>query len=302
MKYRFYIVDVFSSTPFGGNQLAVLPEAAGLSSAGMQKIAREFNFAETTFVTRAQTPGNTCRLRIFTPRAELAFAGHPTVGTACALVREGHVGPGDAHKLIFEEGVGPVAVDVRNEAGSFHATLTLQCTVEQPSEQPASEDLAAVLSLPASAVSEAFFASVGVPFCFARLASREDVDRARIDRSAWQSRLAGAWSPHIFFFAGNLVSGSQLYARMTAPALGIEEDPATGAASAALVGALAQNARLDGDVYWLSIMQGVAMGRRSHIEASARKIDGVVRSVSVGGATAYVAAGEIEVPEDFLEG
>jgi trans-2,3-dihydro-3-hydroxyanthranilate isomerase len=302
MKYKFYIVDVFSSTPFGGNQLAVLPEAAGISSAGMQKIAREFNFAESTFVTPAQTPGTTCRLRIFTPSAELAFAGHPTVGTACALVRGGHVGPGDRHTLIFEEGVGPVTVAVRNEGDTLHATLTLQCTVEQPLEYPASEDLAAVLSLPASAVSRCFFASVGVPFCFAHLASREDVDRARLDRSAWQSRLAGAWSPHLFFFAGDTASGSELYARMTAPALGIEEDPATGAASAALVGALAQDASFQGDLYRLSILQGAAMGRPSHIEASARKIVGTVSSVSVGGATAYIAAGEIEVPDECLDG
>jgi trans-2,3-dihydro-3-hydroxyanthranilate isomerase len=301
MKYRFYIVDVFSSTPFGGNQLAVLPEAEGISPSGMQKIAREFNFAETTFVTPARTAGNTCHVRIFTPSAELAFAGHPTVGTACALMRGGHVGPGDQHTLILEEAVGPVTVDVRKAGEALQGTLTLHSRVEQPFEQPAAEDLAAVLSLPASAVSQGFFASVGVPFCFARLRSWEDVDRARMDRSAWQSRLAGAWSPHLFFFAGDAANGSEIYARMSAPALGIEEDPATGAACAALVGVLAQDARVEGDSFRLSILQGVAMGRRSHIEASAHKTDGVVSAVSVGGATAYVAAGEIDVPENLLE-
>jgi trans-2,3-dihydro-3-hydroxyanthranilate isomerase len=86
MKYTFHIVDVFSSTPFGGNQLAVLPDAAGISTEGMQRIAREFNFGETTFVLPKNDPANTCRVRIFTPRAKLDFAGHPTVGAACALV------------------------------------------------------------------------------------------------------------------------------------------------------------------------------------------------------------------------
>src|SRR6202451_2110820 len=86
MKYAFHSVDVFSSTPFGGNQLAVLPDAAGISTEGMQKIAREFNFAETTFVLPKNDPANTCRVRIFSPRTELDFAGHPSVGTACALV------------------------------------------------------------------------------------------------------------------------------------------------------------------------------------------------------------------------
>src|SRR5439155_23885156 len=86
IKYPFHIVDVFSSTPFGGNQLAVLPNAAGISTEGMQKIAREFNFGETTFVLPKKDPANTCRVRIFTPRTELDVAGHPSLGTACAPV------------------------------------------------------------------------------------------------------------------------------------------------------------------------------------------------------------------------
>src|SRR5215468_1937627 len=93
MKYAFQIVDVFGSTPFGGNQLAVLPDAVGISSEGMQKIAREFNFGETTFILPKNDPANTCRVRIFTPRAELDFAGHPSIGTACALVMKQHVRP-----------------------------------------------------------------------------------------------------------------------------------------------------------------------------------------------------------------
>src|SRR4051794_4773153 len=91
MKYTFHIVDVFSSTPFSGNQLAVPPEAAGISTEGMQKIAREFNFGETTFVLPRKDPANTCRVGIFTPRTELDFAGDPSVGTACALVMKQHV-------------------------------------------------------------------------------------------------------------------------------------------------------------------------------------------------------------------
>jgi len=117
MKYRFHIVDVFSSTPFGGNQLAVLPEAAGISTEGMQKIAREFNFGETTFVLPKKDPANTCRVRIFTPRAELDFAGHPSVGTACALVMQQHVRPGDPIRLVLEENVGPVTLTSLSETG-----------------------------------------------------------------------------------------------------------------------------------------------------------------------------------------
>src|SRR5579871_2658007 len=105
MRYSYYIVDVFTSSPFGGNQLAVLPDASGISSEGMQKIAREFNFAETTFVLPKGDPESTCRVRIFTPKAEVDFAGHPTIGTACALAMGSHVGKG---RLVLEENVGPV--------------------------------------------------------------------------------------------------------------------------------------------------------------------------------------------------
>ena len=301
MKYTFHIVDVFSSTPFGGNQLAVLPDAAGISTEGMQKIAREFNFGETTFVLPKNDPANTCRVRIFTPRTELDFAGHPTIGTACALAMKQHVRLNDPTRLILEENVGPVTVDVAQPNGGFHGTLTLSGKIEAPTGAPSPTDLAAVLSIEPAEVSQVFFAGVGVPFCFAQLNSNEVVDRAAINRAAWAATLSRAWSPHVFFFAGDLRDGGKLYARMWAPALGVEEDPATGSACAALVGAMASKPDFGGMAYRLSIQQGTSMGRRSDIEAEARKRDGVVTSVSVGGATTYIASGEIEVPQFALE-
>jgi trans-2,3-dihydro-3-hydroxyanthranilate isomerase len=150
-------------------------------------------------------------------------------------------------------------------------------------------------------VSQVFFAGVGVPFCFAQLNSNEVVDRATINRAAWAATLSRALSPNVFFFAGNLRDGGKLYARMWAPALGVEEDPATGSACAALVGAMASKSDFGGMTYRLSIQQGVSMGRRSEIEAEARKRDDVVTSVSAGGATTYIASGEIEVPPFALE-
>jgi trans-2,3-dihydro-3-hydroxyanthranilate isomerase len=301
MKYTFHIVDVFSSTPFGGNQLAVLPNATGISTAGMQEIAREFNFSETTFVLPKNDPANTCRVRIFTPRAELDFAGHPSVGTACALVMKQHERLRDPIRLILEENIGPVTVDVARRNEGFHGTLTLSGKIEAPPGAPSAADLAAVLSIEPADVSQVFFAGVGVPFCFAQLSSNEAVDRAAIDRAAWAATLARAWGPHVFFFAGDLRDGGTLYARMCAPALGVEEDPATGSACAALVGAMASKPDFDGVACRLSIQQGVSMGRTSHIDAEARKADGVVTSVSVGGGTTYIASGEIDVPPFALE-
>jgi len=300
MKYTFHIVDVFSSTPFGGNQLAVLPDAAGISTEGMQKIAREFNFGETTFVLPKNDSANNFRVRIFTPRVELDFAGHPSVGTACALVMAQRVRPGDPIRLILEENIGPVTVDVVPRNGGFYGKLTLSGKIETPTGAPSTTELAAVLSVEPAEVSQVFFAGAGVPFCFAQLTSNEVVDRATINRAAWAITLARAWSPQVFFFAGNLRDGGNLYARMWAPAMGIEEDSATGAACAALVSAMASKQDFGGTAYRRSIQQGVLMGRRSEIEAEARKSRGVVTSVSVGGAAAYIASGEIEVPSSAL--
>ena len=295
MKYTFHVVDVFSSMPFGGNQLAILPDAAGISTEGMQNIAREFNFGETTFVL-PKNDRHTYRVRIFSPRAELDFAGHPSVGTACALVMKQHVRLSDPIRLTLEENIGPVTVDVTERHGVFHGTLTLSGKIEAPAGAPSPTDLAAVLSIEPTEVSQSFFAGVGVPMCFAQLNSNEAVDRATINRAAWTATLSRAWSPHLFFFAGNLRDGGNLYARMWAPALGIEEDNATGSACAALVGAIASKRDFDGTAYRLAIEQGVLMGRRSEMEAEARKSGGVVTAVSVGGATTYIASGEIEVP------
>ena len=300
MKYTVHIVDVFSSTSFSGNQLAVLPDAVGISTAGMQKIAREFNFGETTFVLPKNDLANRCQVRIFTPRTELDFAGHPSVGTACALVMKEHTRLGDPIRLILEENVGPVTVDVSQRNGEFYGTLTLSGKIEVPTDAPSTTDLAAVLSVEPAEVNQVFFAGVGVPFCLAHLNSNEVVDRAVINRAAWAATLSRAWSPHIFFFAGNLEDGGNLYARMWAPALGIEEDPASGSACAALIGAVASRRDFAGAAYRLSIQQGVAMGRRSEIEVEARKSGSVVTSVSVGGATAHIASGEIEVPRSAL--
>ena len=300
MKYPFHLVDVFSSTPFGGNQLAILPDATGISTKGMQTIAREFNFPESTFVLPKNDPANSYRVRIFTPRAELNFAGHPTIGTACALVMNQPAQTIDPIRLILEENIGPVMVVVAQRNGGYHGTLTLSGKIDAPTGAPAPADLAAVLSIEPAEVSQSFFAGVGLPFCFAQLKSNEAVDRAAVNRAAWTATLSGAWSPNLFFFAGDLRDGGNLYARMCAPALGVEEDPATGSACAALVGAMASKHDFGGTAYRLSIQQGVAMGRRSEIEAEARKSGGVVTSVSVGGATAYIASGEIEVPISAL--
>jgi trans-2,3-dihydro-3-hydroxyanthranilate isomerase len=297
MEHRFVMADVFTETMFGGNQLAVFPDARGLSDRAMQAIAREFNFSESTFVLPPQEPRHAYCVRIFTPSRELAFAGHPTVGTAAVLAHldllEVHDGTA---RIVLEEKAGPVTVEVRVGAHSIYATFAVERELETAAERPATSAVAAVLSLPEDAVVEAWFASLGLPFCFAYLTDREATDRAAIDRAAWTEHLATAWSPFVFLFSGGLESGSRLYARMFAPGVSIVEDPATGSAAAALAGVLARRApERDGMLTW-TIEQGVAMGRPSLIDASAEKRDGRTTKVMVGGSTVIVGDGCLNVP------
>jgi trans-2,3-dihydro-3-hydroxyanthranilate isomerase len=303
MDHEFILVDVFTDQPLSGNQLAVFPDARGLSDRAMQALTREINFAETTFVLPARLEGAVRRVRIFTPKSEVPFAGHPTIGTAAVLahlgVLEWH---GDAAKATFEEGVGPVRVTVARGVAPLFTELALESSLEIPAVRPDPGRVAAALCLEETDLLDCWFASAGLPFCFAHVASRAKVDRACLERSVWRDSLANGWSPHLYFFAGDVGDGARdakLHARMFAPALGFEEDPATGSAAAALAGTLAARASgMDADVA-LDIAQGVAMGRPSRIHARATKRAGIVDRVSVAGSSVIVGRGTMHVPDGY---
>jgi trans-2,3-dihydro-3-hydroxyanthranilate isomerase len=300
MPHHFVIADVFTATPFGGNQLAVFPDARGLSDRAMQSLTREFNFAESTFVFPPQDPAHARRVRIFTPGAEVPFAGHPTIGTAAVLARLGLVEtPGGRATIVLEEGIGPISVEVHLDNAAVTASFTLERTVERAPAPPRPEDAAAVLSLPRTAVVDTWFAGLGLPFCFVRLTDTETVDRAVLDRAVWDASFAHAWSPNIYLFAGDTSGGGTLYARMFAPAFGIAEDSATGSAAATLAGSLAESSpKWTGDLAW-QIVQGVKMGRPSRIEASADKQDGRVIRIRVGGTTVIMGDGHMTIPDGY---
>ena len=297
MRYDFMTLDVFTDKPFGGNQLAVLTDARGLTSEAMQTIAKEFDYPETTFVLPPDDPAHARRVRIFTPGGELPFAGHPTVGTACALVKSNHCAAGD---FVLEEGVGPVFVSAGQEARAFSARLRIERAPDVSETVPASNDVAAVLSLQPSHVLRVFCAGMGPRFTFAQVGSKDIVDRAQLDHQLWRQLLADSWGAQLFVFAGELRDGSELYARMFAPALGIAEDPATGAAAAAIVGTAALAAGRSG-TFRLDVVQGVAMGRPSFLSASADVEGGAVSAIEVGGGCAFIAEGQFEVPDHLLD-
>ncbi len=291
MRYDFLVLDVFTETRFGGNQLAVFPRAEGLPEDVMQKVAREFNFAESTFVVAPRDPQAEHRIRIFTPRRELPFAGHPTVGTAAALSQLGMLAPG-GH--VLEEEIGALRVDVGLPQGArTFAELQIETELGQPSERPDTAALTASLGLSHQDVLDTWFGAVGVPFCFVHLRSKDLVDRATLDRQVWNKDIAGTWAPQIFLFAGDYASGGTVYARMFAPAFGIEEDPATGSASVALVAHLAAR-HPNTHPCTLEIEQGVSMGRPSRMQTAARRSGAGRQVLHVGGTSVVVAEGSMD--------
>lgn len=299
--YAFHTLDVFTDTIFGGNPLAVLTDARGLSTEQMQRITREFNLSETVFVLPPEDASHTKRVRIFTPGRELPFAGHPTVGTAFLLAATGMIPLTEGEtQIVLGEGVGPVPVTITVSGGApISAQLTAAQAPEFRNDTPSRSDLAALLSLSDSDVmSDEFKAesvSCGVPFLLVPLASRDAVSRAKLDRAVWERVLANAWASEVFLFDASAAPKSgNIRARMFAPALGIGEDPATGSAGACLAAYLARYLA-DGSALAWTVEQGFEMGRPSTLSLSATHRDGRIGSVRVAGKSVLVSEGKLHV-------
>lgn len=302
MRYRFLTADVFTDRPFSGNPLAVFPRAEGLSGEQMQMMAAELNLSETVFVFAPEDEANARRLRIFTPRMELPFAGHPTVGAAYVLAQTGEPAlRGERTRVVFEEGVGPVEVSVLAREGRIaSAQLTAARLPEYGPPPPPDAEISSVLSLGAEDLLGGAHApaavSCGVPFLFVPVRGRDALGRARVRPDLWASVLSGYWAPHLYVISlAEPPDGADVYARMFAPAMGIEEDPATGGAATALAGYLLPRLDATGTVRW-KVRQGVEMGRPSLIEVEADARDGEATAVRVGGSSVLVGEGSLEAP------
>jgi trans-2,3-dihydro-3-hydroxyanthranilate isomerase len=303
MNARYLTADVFTDRQFGGNQLAVFPDASKIAPDLMQDIAREFNYSETTFVLPPSDPRHTAKVRIFTPGGELQFAGHPTVGTAHVLATIGVVPlTSDETHIVFEEGVGPVPVTIRSTNGIPHfAQLSVAKLPEVGPPPPSNEVLAGVLSLSPSDLlggeTQPESVSCGTPFLFIPVRDRAAVGRSRINLEKWESALGDYITDKVFVFAMDGENpGSDVRGRMFAPGIGVAEDPATGSACVALGGYLAaRDPRFDGTLRWV-VEQGFEMGRPSILEVEADKKDGRVTAARVGGKTVVVCEGEMRIP------
>jgi trans-2,3-dihydro-3-hydroxyanthranilate isomerase len=298
VQRRYVTVDVFTAAVFGGNPLAVVLDAEGLRASQMQSIAAEFNYSETTFVLPPREKGHAAQVRIFTPRIEIAFAGHPTVGTAVVLARElearGASPPAD---LVLEEGVGPVTVRLMRSGDTVTGAEFQAPRALELGAQVSSDDAAACLSLPSAELSSdvpARVLSVGLPFLVVALASREALRNAKPNLAAHERVLPPIGTDAVFAYArGDLAE--ELHARMFSPLDSIAEDPATGSAAAATLAFLAaQRAGEDAQISW-RITQGVDMGRPSLILGRTVKRDGTVTAVYLGGQAVTVMRGSLDI-------
>jgi trans-2,3-dihydro-3-hydroxyanthranilate isomerase len=283
--FSFVTVDVFTDTRFGGNPLAVFPDARGLTDAEMQSLAAEFNLSETTFVLPPADPANTARVRIFNRKSEMPFAGHPNVGTAWVLRDRGS-------KLRFEELAGLVEVDIADDKPTIAAPQPLQLGAEMPAEL-----LAGCVGIATNDIVLAdhrpVLATVGNSFVIAEVTgdalTRATPDLGRIREAHKTYSAAGPGRLPLYLYAHD---GQRVRTRMFSPMSGTVEDPATGSAAtplAALLLSLKQDAQHE-----VTIVQGVEMGRPSLLLCTAHRAADGIRA-TVGGSCVPVLRGEVSL-------
>lgn len=301
MKVQFQTVDVFTDRQFGGNPLAVIPDARRLSDAQMQAIANEFNLAETTFVLPPSDSANTARVRIFTPRAEMPFAGHPNVGTAFVLARHDSVCGVSINRrnMTFEEIAGLVRMTIDTDDD-----LATGAALAAPQQLQIARDvdagmIAQACSLDLSDIETRrhppCLASCGAPFVIAEVRHRDALRRAQPRTDVFLTHLPRDEATGIHLYVEDAEEGADFQSRMFAPLHGVFEDPATGSANVALIGLLAHLRHESSLRLEAAIGQGVDLGRPSLMRAVAEKVAGAVIRTSIGGGCKLVMSGWIDL-------
>lgn len=297
-QFNFYLVDVFTDIAFGGNQLAVFPNGEGISDELMQNIARELNYSETTFVLPPENPNNDCKVRIFTPATELPMAGHPTIGTAFVLLCQEILKPKHENYLIFEEGVGNIKVEYL-----LKDRLPDMITMNQPlphfgAEYKDTTELAKMLSIRTDQIDSRYPAQVvtcGLPTLFIPIKDLMSIMAIKLRLDVWEQCLADFETRQVFVFTTETENAeATVHSRFFAPALGIIEDPATGAASGPLGCYLVKHGIINvpKDDHIIS-EQGYEIGRPSTIFIEIGAENRNITSVKVGGKCVLMGEGSI---------
>jgi trans-2,3-dihydro-3-hydroxyanthranilate isomerase len=286
-KHTYYIADVFTNKPFGGNQLAVFPDGKDIDEKYYQKIARELNFSETTFVLPAENNKNDFKLRIFTPYAELPMAGHPTIGTSFVMKETGRI---NKSQIVIEEGVGDIPVSFQKDVIWMNQPSPIFKNTFKDVNQ-----LAGLLSISADDIGTKVIpqvVSTGVDVLLIGINSIHAIQRIKLNLNFYEKLLNVDKISNIMVYSlETILPDSSVHSRFFSPALGINEDPATGGAAGPLASYLIQyNLKKSGEL--LQIEQGYEMGRPSQILAIAEKKENSIFSVKVGGESVLVAEGK----------
>jgi trans-2,3-dihydro-3-hydroxyanthranilate isomerase len=288
---RMFIVDVFAEEKYAGNQLAVVAGGAALSSAAMQRIARETNFSETTFILSDQPQNGGYAVRIFTPAAEIPFAGHPTLGTAFVLRTE--ILNDRPETVTLNLGVGQVPVRFTRD-GDGRETVWMRAPQVELGQTHAPEQVAAIIGLSAGDLDSRFpvqDASIGISFTIIPVATLDAMKRARFNRTVYDRQADARHA--VFLFSSQTYSGdNQINARMFAEPFGVPEDPATGSANACLGAYLLEHRYAAGDRLDVRVEQGYEIGRPSLLFLRAQR-HAAGTEVFVGGHVVTAFRGEL---------
>jgi trans-2,3-dihydro-3-hydroxyanthranilate isomerase len=301
-KLQYCLVDVFTNRAFGGNPLAVFTDAQNLSADTMQALAKELNLSETSFVLPAHDPAHDYHVRIFTPAVELPMAGHPTIGTAFVLAHKHLIQATEPETtLMFEEGVGIITVILKVQASHLQSIQMRQPLPTFGAEFSERAAIAQMLSLDPADLDATLpleVVSCGVPFLFVPVKSLAAMRTIRFRRDVWERVLRDFETPHLFTFTQEVErAGPTVHSRMFAPAMGIAEDPATGAAHGPLGCYLVRHERVtSGRTVEIIGEQGVEMGRPSLIQVTIEHEGEHIAGVYVGGQCHFMGEGYIELP------
>lgn len=300
-RRRYVVYDVFTGEPLAGNPLAVVLDSEGLDKAAMQRIAREFNLSESTFVLPPEDVRHRARVRIFTPDYEMPFAGHPTVGTAIALADL--AGSKAPSILVLEENIGPVRCAVGHVGGTAFAEFGLAKLPEPLAFSVEPNVVGAALGLGPHELGfenhRVSYWSAGVPYVTVPVSGLNAAAKARLDNAAWLEfapRDKGGEAASAYVYCRESVHhDSAFHARMFVPGNSIYEDPATGSAAAAFAGAVAKFDQPVDGLTRLWIEQGIEMGRPSRIRLEIDMAHGRVEAARIGGQAVKVAEGVLFV-------
>jgi trans-2,3-dihydro-3-hydroxyanthranilate isomerase len=301
-SYRYLHLDVFTDRLFGGNQLAVFLDARGLAAGTMQAVAKEMNFSESTFILPPERPDTGARMRIFTPGSELPMAGHPTVGSTFALAHAGVIAA-RTERFVFGLGVGPTPVTLEWRDGDLDFVWMTQLPPAIVNPRVDRALTARSLGLPVEALMADLpieVISCGLPYVVVPVRTRRDVDAAVLDLPAYgelMSRTPGIDGGVFLFSPEKGPDEATVYSRMFAPAHGVLEDPATGSASGPLGCYLVRHALVGPEQADAMLsLQGVKMGRPSHVHVSIGVHGGEIASVRVGGRAVLAGEGTLSIP------